>query len=118
MTAGISFAVVSVGGASAGLVWPCCWLGAITEIKRENTANKIDRDFIGIFLQTALVLAISAPSKPIHPLAMKFRIAARWKAIRQPERKRQAQTPRRHIGRRHAEIRSVSRPPAKLRLFL
>src|SRR5260370_17341742 len=57
MTPGISFAVVSVGGASAGLPWLCCWLNAIAEIRRQNTANKIARTFIGIFPQTALVLA-------------------------------------------------------------
>jgi hypothetical protein len=59
----MSSAVVLIGGASAGPVWPCCRLGAITEIKKQNPANNIACDFMGIFLQAALMPATSASIK-------------------------------------------------------
>ena len=47
MTPAISSAMVSVGGTSGALTWPCPWLNAAAELKRErDTAARI----IGVHL--------------------------------------------------------------------
>src|SRR2546427_13174864 len=53
MTPGISFAIVSVAGDSAALVWPCSWPDAVMEIKRDTRVRIID--LMGVSLHTAAI---------------------------------------------------------------